>query len=74
VYVMGRGDIYPIRIFEVGCLLHYVIAYLGIQIYMSHVHLFGITEEHLQEMFLNVKRTSTLEQVILLRGVVTAVA
>ena len=27
---MGRDDMYPVRMFEVGCLLHYVIAYLGL--------------------------------------------
>ena len=29
VHVMGRDDIYPVRTSKVGCLLHYVIAYLG---------------------------------------------
>jgi len=27
---MGRDDIYPVRMSKVGCLLHYVIAYLGL--------------------------------------------
>ena len=27
---MSRDDIYPVRMSKVGCLLHYVIAYLGL--------------------------------------------
>jgi hypothetical protein len=27
---MCRDDVYPVRTFTVGCLLHYVIAYLGL--------------------------------------------
>ena len=29
---MGRDDIYQVRMSKVGCLLHYVIAYLGYDI------------------------------------------
>ena len=29
MHAMGRDDMYPERMSEVGCLLHYVIAYLG---------------------------------------------
>ena len=31
---MGRDDIYPVRTSKVGCVLHYVIAYLGLDIYI----------------------------------------
>ena len=31
MYVMCRADIYPVRISKFGCLLHYVIAYLGLK-------------------------------------------
>ena len=37
--VIGRDDIYPVRTSKVGCLLYYVIAYLGLLKHkiLSHV-------------------------------------
>ena len=29
---MGRDDVYPVKTSKVGCLLHYIIAYLGYDI------------------------------------------
>ena len=35
---MGRDDVYPVRTSKVGCLLHYVIAYLGYDIVQYDMH------------------------------------
>jgi len=34
--VMGRDDIYPVRMSKFGCLLHYVLAYLGLPTHDLH--------------------------------------